>query len=339
VGCFQRPARALIPLILIPGFASTIQAVTVKDVRRKMGSRFEVTAVHEDKQAAWTAVEAAFAEIDRIETLISSWQEASETSVINRNAGIKAVQVSDELFNLIQRCLKVSELTQGAFDITTGGLEGLWDFRADPPRLPTEEAIAAALPLVNYREIVVDSDAKTVYLPTPGMKIGFGGIGKGYAANRAVKRLKEAGATGGVVNAGGDLLGFGRRENGEEWEIGIAHPREQERIFARMKLTDQAVVTSGDYESFMIIDGKRYAHILDPRTGRPVEHMMSVTVICPDAELADALATSTFVLGPEEGLQLINALREVEAILVDGEGQIQPSHGLRDKVKTTGERP
>ncbi|MCP3964499.1 MAG: FAD:protein FMN transferase, partial [bacterium] len=281
---------------------------------------------------AQLALDRAYLEIDRIEAMISSWRPTSVTSEINRQAGVRAVPVPAELFNLVRRSLKLSELTGGAFDITFAGLGGLWDFKADNPRLPEPAAIRQALEHVGYRKIVLDSAERTIFLNDSGARIGFGAIGKGYAANRAVFVLKENGIESGVVSAGGDLVAFGRKEDGGLWDVGIAHPLHRDHVFARLPLSEQAVVTSGDYESFVTIDGKRYTHILDPRTGVPVDHLRSVTVVCPDGELADALATAVFVMGPVDGLRLINQLNGIEALLVDAEGQLLFSGRLRSQL-------
>ena len=346
--------RALLALLVVL-VATAAHAATVKDVRSKMGSRFEVTAVHDREAVAREAVEAAWAEIDRLEAMISSWREDSETSTVNRHAGIRPVRVSPELFRLIRRAVKVSELTGGAFDITFAGVGDLWDFRsgerqpgarASPPAaaeggqqnapaarpapaLPSEEQIAAALQHVGYRRIVLDEEKGTVFLNDPGARIGFGAIGKGYAANRAVFVLKEHGVRGGLVSAGGDLVAFGRREDGEPWSIAIAHPRDPKRVLARIPLTEQAVVTSGDYEQYFIHDGRRYSHIIDPRTGWPATGLQAVTVICPDAELADALATAAFVLGIEEGLALVERMEGVEALFVTETGEVRSTSNIR----------
>ena len=304
-------------------------AVTVESVRKKMGSRFEVLAVAPDRAQAERAVEAAYAEIDRIEALISSWREDSQTSAINRRAGQGPVIVSSELFALLRRALKVSKLTGGAFDVTFASAGRYWNFHSPHPRLPDAEEIRRALSSVGFDKVKLDEDALTVELLDAGTRIGFGAIGKGYAANRAVAVMKAAGIEAGVVSAGGDLMSFGRKENGAPWSIGIADPLHRDAAFAHLDLTDTAVVTSGDYESFVEIDGQRYAHILDPRTGYPVAHLRSVTVICPDAELADALATGVFVLGPTKGLELIDRLHGIEALLIAANGEILTSKNLK----------
>ena len=322
--------RRFVPLFFILFSQTYATCETVRDVRHKMGSRFEITAVHADPDTAQRAIDAAYAEIDRLEEMISSWREHSETSRVNRNAGVAPVPVSNELFNLIRRSLKISELTGGAFDITFAGAGRLWDFKNK--KMPTPQAISAALHRIDYRRVHLDAAARTVFLETPETRIGFGAIGKGYAANRAIFALKQQAITSGVVNAGGDLVAYGRQEDGKPWSIGIAHPRNRDHVFARLALTETAVVTSGDYERFMIIDGKRYCHIINPKTGWPANHLQSVTIICPDGELADALATSVFILGPKEGMALVNRLKNVECLLVDQQGQLHYSNNVRSQI-------
>jgi FAD:protein FMN transferase len=326
------PGRwALAALLLASPLAAS--ATTIKNGRAKMGSPFEITVVAADEATAWRAVEAGWAEIDRIEELISSWRETSETSAINRAAGGEPVHVSRELYDLVARSIKVSRLTGGAFDVTFGAVGRLWDLKADPPRLPDPAAIAAALELVDYRAIELDADAPSVHLAKPGMLLGWGAIGKGYAANRAVGVLRSAGALGGLVNAGGDIVAFGRQEDGSPWRIAIAHPLRPQQVFAFLEVENQAVVTSGDYERYVEIGGVRYAHIIDPRTGWPVRGVRSVTVVCPDGELADALATATFVMGVTDGLALIDRLNGVEAMVVDDEGVIHYSQHLEQRIR------
>ncbi len=306
----------------------TSEAAEARSARTKMGSRFEITAVHSDEATAWRAVEAAYAEIDRLEAMISSWRDSSETSAVNRGAGGEPVEVSAELLHLIGRALKVSALTDGAFDITFGGVGQLWNFKDETPELPDPKAVEAALTHVGYQRVRLDRDSGTVRLEH-GMRIGFGAIGKGFAANRAARVLRERGIKAGVINAGGDLLAFGRRETGGPWTVAIADPLDRDSTFARLAVSDGAVVTSGDYESFFEIDGVRYSHILDPRTGYPVRQLRSVTILCPDAELADALATAVSVLGKERGLGLVNRLEGVEALVVDARGEIHVSEHLQ----------
>lgn len=323
-------------LVSIAASAWAAHAVTLKDPRGPMGSRFEISAVHADPVRCQAAIDAAYAEIDRIEALISEWRESSKVSEINRQAGVAPVEVPKELANLVRRSLKVSALTDGAFDITFHTVGRLWNFKSRTSPVPAKEAIEAALADTGYRHVLLDGKKSTVYLDRKGTRIGFGAIGKGYAANRAVFVLKEHGVTGGVVNAGGDLVIFGTQEDGRPWRIGIANPLERSRTFAWLDTTEQAVVTSGNYENYIEVDGRRLSHILDPRTGWPVEELRSVTIVCPDGELADALATGVSVLGVEKGLALVDRLHGVEAMLVDAGGTIHFSKGLEAMVTKTG---
>lgn len=340
----RRPAPVLAAIAALAtivaqalAFAAPAAGETARSVRKKMGSRFEVTAVHHDAATAWRAVEAAYAEVDRLEALISEWIDGSETSELNRNAGVAPVRVSPEVLALVERALAVSRLTDGAFDITFLGVGRLWDFKAAQPAKPDRAALREALGGVGAGKVVIDAAAGTVFLPDPRTRIGFGAIGKGWAANLGVRVLRAHGATGGVVNAGGDLLAFGRREDGRPWRVGIANPLDRDRVFGYLEVTDQAVVTSGDYERYVTIDGERFAHIIDPRTGYPAREVRSATVVCPDAELADALATAVSVMGVEKGLALLDALNGVEGLLVDAQGKIHLSKNLAGRILAPGE--
>lgn len=327
------PLFALASALLLTGGPASAETVT--QVRKKMGSRFEITVHHPDEQTVIDAIQAAYTEIERLEDLISSWRETSQTSEVNRQAGIAPVTVDAELLGLVRRARKISELTGGAFDITFASVGNLWDFKAERPVLPDPEAVGQALGRVGYRKIRIDEEQSRLFIETKGTRIGFGAIGKGTAANVAVRTLKEHGIENGIVSAGGDLYAFGLNEEGKPWRVGIADPTARDRTFAFLELSDTAVVTSGDYESFVEIDGQRYAHIIDPRSGRPVSHLRSVTVVCPDAELADALATAVFVLGPDEGLELIDKLNGIEALVVLPDGSRRFSKNLSSLKKAS----
>ena len=295
-----------------------------------MGSAFELTVVADTREQAERATDAGIEEIRRIEARISSWQDSSETSAVNRAAGLHPVVVSSELLQLVHRARKVSGLTGGAFDLSFAGAGKLYQFDRGEHTLPDDTALAAAFRTVNWRQIELDLTHSTIYLKIPGMRIGFGAIGKGYAANRARAVMRNMdGVRGGLVNAGGDLLAWGQSNRPEGWRVQILDPKNRSRALGWLSIRDGAVVTSGDYEKYFTHRGKRYAHILDPRTGLPAEGLTSVTILCPDAELADALATSVFVLGREEGLALINQLDQIECILVDDTGQLHTSENLK----------
>lgn len=298
-----------------------------------MGSKFEIAVIANDEEVANAAIEIVYKEIVRIEKLISSWNEGSQTSLINKNAGVRPVKVSTELFNLIRRANKVSNLSGGAFDISYASMDNVWKFDGSMKGVPEEKRIKESVSKINYKNIILNETEYTVFLKEKGMKIGFGAIGKGYAANMARKLLIENGIKSGMINAGGDLIAWGDGLNGEKWKVGIADPKKEKSYVSWVELNEMAIVTSGNYERFAMIDGIRYAHIIDPRTGYPVVGIKSVTIICPDAELADALATTVFVLGPEKGLLLINKLDAIECIIINDKDEMITSHTLKLSAK------
>lgn len=301
-----------------------------KKVLKLMGSRFEITAVADNDALAWEAINAGIAEIERIEKIISSWDANSQTSEINRMAGVRPVAVDRELYDLIYRAKKISALTGGAFDISFASMDRIWHFDGSMTAMPPAAEVAAARSKINWQDIVLDAEKHTVFLKQKGMKIGFGAIGKGYAANRAKAIMeKMEGVHGGVVNASGDLITWGQSHLPEGWTIKIADPKNKEKVLGWLPMKDMAIVTSGDYERFVEFDGKRYAHIIDPRTGYPTTGIKSVTIVCPDAELADALATSVFVLGTEKGLELVNKMNGVECLIVTDDDDILTSQNLK----------
>ncbi len=295
-----------------------------------MGSRFNISAVAENKQLAWDAINAGIEEITRIEKLISSWDEHSQTSEINRQAGIQAVKVDKELYDLIFRAKKVASLTKGAFDISYASMDRIWKFDGSMKEMPSPEIVAKARAKINWEHIITDRDKQTIFLQEKGMKIGFGALGKGYAANRAKAVMQEMeGVKGGVVNASGDLIAWGKSTNSTSRTIKIADPKDNTKVLGHLQLDNQAIVTSGDYEKFVVFEGKRYAHIIDPRTGYPTIGIKSVTILSPDAELCDALATSVFVMGKEEGLALINKLNGIEGLIVTDDNELLVSENLK----------
>ncbi len=300
-----------------------------KQVTKLMGVRYEITAVSDDEQLARKSIDEAILEIKRIEDLISSWDEKSETSAVNRNAGIKPVKVSQELFDLIVRSKKVSALTNGVFDISFASVDKIWKFDGSQTTIPSEEKIKLSVSKINYQNIVLDAEKKTVFLKEKGMKIGFGAIGKGYAANRAKAKMEALGIKDGVVNAGGDLITWGKMENDEDWSIGIANPKEKGEVMGWLIINDLSVVTSGNYEKFFLANGKKYSHIINPTTGYPATGTKSVTIICKDAELSDALATSVFILGAEKGIELIDKLKDIECLVITDKDEMKTSKGLQ----------
>jgi len=243
-----------------------------KIVQKLMGNRFEITV--EAKTATETDffLKKAVEEISRIEALLSTYQETtSETNLINKNAGLKPVKVSDEVFSLIKRSKKISEITDGTFDITYGSIDQrFWNFDTEMTELPDEVLARKSIALIDYRNIILNTEEKTVFLKNKGMRIGFGGIGKGYAAEKTKNLLKNFGVKAGIINASGDLSCWGIPENGKPWTIGIAHPDFSDLPFSTLEVTDLSVATSGNYEKFVMINGKRYSHTINPKTGFPV---------------------------------------------------------------------
>ncbi len=327
---------ALLPSLHL-GAQDTPAGYTAKEVLLLMGTRFEVGAFAKTQAAADQAVADAIAEVWRIEALISSWDPASETSKINATAGGSGAYVDEELYRLIERSLKISALTDGAFDITAGGFNRLYRFGGQDTILPSAEVLADAVSTMDYHQIELAKDkyGYHVRLGKKGMRIGFGAIGKGYAANMAREVMRrDTNVLGGVVNAAGDLATFGINERGASWKIGITDPINPERWLGELEIGEFAVVTSGDYEKYFTVDSLRYSHIIDPRTALPTQGVRSVTIVCPNAEIADALATSVFVLGEKDGLALINRVKSVEGLIVTEDGQKFSSEGLTLLPKT-----
>ena len=294
-----------------------------------MGNRFEITVVGHNEAWAGERIAVGVQEIKRIEKLLTTFNDSSETNQVNAAAGITPVQVSEETFRLIQRSIRISDITQGAFDISYGSVDkSLWNFDASMTKLPDEKTARRMVRLINYRNILLDEKEKTVFLKEPGMRIGFGGIGKGYAAEMAKRVMRAAGVQNGIVNASGDLTCWGTQPDGQPWTIGIVNPNLKEKIFSYMSVTDMAVATSGNYEKFVLINGKKYSHTINPRTGRPVSGIKSVTIITPNAEIADAMATPVTIMGIKAGLDMINQVKDIEAIVIDDNDIIYTSNNL-----------
>lgn len=295
-----------------------------------MGNRFEITVLEPDENRAAWLIELAIAEIRRIEGLLSTFLPESETNRINDMAGITAVEVSGEMIALIQRAQRISALTQGAFDLSYGSIDKrLWNFDLTMKSLPDAAIARKSVRLINFKNIEVDPLNRTVFLKEKGMRIGFGGIGKGYAADRAKEVLVKEGVSSGIVNASGDLTTWGKQENGEPWTIGIADPNVANHLFSYINITDMSVATSGNYEKFVEINGKRYSHTIDPRTGMPVSGIKSVTIISPFAELSDALATPVMIMGTDIGLDLLNQMKQVAALIIDDSNRLKTTRNIQ----------
>jgi len=298
-----------------------------------MGTRFDISVVANDSLKAENYINLAIREISRIEHLISSWDKNSQTSLINRNSGIKPVKVDAELFNLIKRSLSISKLTDGAFDISYASMDKIWKFDGSMKVMPSEEEIKASVEKVGYQNIILNEEDQTVFLKLKGMKIGFGAIGKGYAADKAKNLLISKGVKAGIMNASGDMNTWGKQPNGDFWKVAITNPLNKKNAFGLLPIKNGAVVTSGNYEKYQVFNGKLYSHIIDPRTGYPTNGIISATVFAAKAELADALSTSIFVMGVETGINRINQIPKVECIVIDDNGNIHKSDHINIEKK------
>lgn len=315
-------------LIFISALYSVSAQVVFQRSFIKMGSAFDLTLVANNQLEADQLFEQAISEIDRIERLISSWDQASETSQVNQMAGKKAVKVTKELYDLVFRAKAIAQLTNGAFDPTYASVDKIWTFDGRDVEQPNTEIISASVSKIGFDKIAFDPLESSLYLPLQGMKIGFGAIGKGYAADRVKSLLQKQGVAAGIVNASGDMSAWGIQPNGNPWQVGLINPKNKDKVFAWFPVKDQAVVTSGDYEKFVLINGKRYGHIINPKTGFPSQGVISCTVFAPKAELADALSTALFVMGVETGIDFINQLNQVEAIMIDDTGKVHTSKNI-----------
>ena len=294
-----------------------------------MGNRFEFSVVATDGKWANERIDAGIQEIQRIEKLLTTFSDDSETNQVNNNAGIMPVVVSRETFELISRSIKISKVTQGAFDITYGSIDKrLWNFDQKMTALPDDATAKKMVRLIKYRNIVLNEEACTVFLREKGMRIGFGGIGKGYAAERAKLIMRQQGVESGVVNASGDLNAWGLQPDGKKWTIGIANPDSSHQVFSYLNISGLAVATSGNYEKYVMINGKKYSHTINPRTGLPVTGIKSVTIISTNAEIADAMATPVTIMGVYAGLDMINQMKDIGAIIIDDDDNLYTSNNI-----------
>ncbi|MEO8404223.1 MAG: FAD:protein FMN transferase [Chitinophagaceae bacterium] len=303
-----------------------------RQVMKLMGNRFEISVVGDDPTLANEFIQEAVNEIRRIEKLFTTFDESSQTNLINRNAGIAPVKVDREMFDLIERSKRISAITQGAFDITYGSVDKrLWNFDQTMTSLPDKNTAARMVRLINYNNVILDAASCTVFLKEKGMRIGFGGIGKGYAAEKAKAILVNKGVSSGIVNAAGDLTAWGYQPGGKPWTIGIADPNAARNSFSYLDITNTSIATSGNYEKFILVDGKKYSHTIDPKTGMPVRGIKSVTIICPNAEIADAMATPVMIMGIKVGLDMINQINGLNCIIVDENDTIHTSKNIHLK--------
>ena len=295
-----------------------------KSTRVIMGTYVTITAERGGlpEVVVRAAVADAFKEIERVDRLMSTYKPESQLSLVNREAGVKPVAVDPEVLTAVGYALDAAGMTDGAFDPTVGPLVKLWGIGGDNPRVPGPGEIEAARSLVDYRQVVLDRAAGTVFIRKKGMSLDLGGIAKGYASDLAVDALKERGIKGGIVAVAGDLKMFGSRGDGSPWKVGIQHRREEGGIMAKAAITDGATSTSGDYERYFMHDGVRYCHILDPKTGYPANGLISITVIAGQSYMADSLATGLFVLGPSKAYRFALSHPGIEVLMVDSKGGV-----------------
>ena len=288
-----------------------------------MGTFAKVIAVAADSNTAKGCIEAAFAEIEKIDNLMSKYKNDSEISELNRDGFGRAVKVSKSTYEVLKKSVKFSKLSGGAFDVTVGPLMDLWHSAEEKNTLPTDTEMQQARSKVGYDKLILDANEESIRFAAEGMKVDLGGIAKGYAIDKAAEAMRKGGALGGMIDIGGEIICFGLPPAGQnKWRIGLQDPKKAKESFDTgtsllvLNLTDTAVATSGHYRRFVIIGGNKYSHIVDPESGRSSENLTSVTIICPSATDADALATAAAVMGKEKGLALIEQMPGVEAILI-----------------------
>jgi FAD:protein FMN transferase len=314
-------------LFIVVSFSSFAQAEYKKKVSL-LGSPFEITVVAKDSSQGNFFIDLAIAEVKRIENQISDWIPTTPISMVNKNAGIQAVKVDSEVYELVARAIKISEITEGAFDISYASMDKIWKFDGSMKTMPTEEAIKKSVAKIGYKNIILNPKDQSIFLKLEGMKLGLGGIGQGYIADKVKDKLVANGCVSGIVNVSGDINAWGKQSNQKPWTVGIVNPINKNKVFATFPLENSSVETSGNYEKYVMFNGIRYSHIIDPRTGYPAQGVVSVSVFAKQTEIADALATGIFVLGVEVGLDLVNQLKGIECIIVDDKGKIHSSKGI-----------
>ena len=319
-------------LFLIFGYRASVNAESknrkFNETRLLMGTVVEVIVISDKEDVARKSIADAFSAMERVDRLMSNFKEDSDISRINRGAGIEDVAVDKDVIEVIKKSIYYSEISNGAFDITIGGVEELYKFE-DKGRIPENGKFKNSVSLVGYKNIIINGN--TVRLTKKGMKLDLGGIAAGYAVDKGIDTIKKNGVVDALINAGGDIRVIGESENGK-WKIGILHSREENKLINTLTLKDISVTTSGDYRKYFISGGKRYHHILNPSTGLPTEGVQSVTIIAPLAVDSDALATAVFVLGKKKGMEMIERLKDVEGIIIDSDGLAIYSSGVKSYI-------
>lgn len=324
--------RKILFLFAITCCLSVHSQILRKRTTLLMGGRFDISIVDKDSLSAEQNIDIVIGEITRIENLISDWKPDSQVSEVNQNAGIKPIKVDREVFELAQRAIKLSEITNGGFDVSFAALDRIWKFDGSMTVMPSAEAIKKSVEKVGYKNIILDSTASTIFLKLKGMKIGFGALGEGYATDKCRAMMIAKGVQAGIINGSGDMSTWGKQPNGKDWKIGITNPFMPEKILAAVPLKEGAVTTSGSYEKFVVFNGKRYSHIINPATGYPATGLCSVTVFGPNAETANGLSTSMMVLGQKEGLLLLQKFPDYSCVMITDKGKIVKSQNFAYKL-------
>ncbi|MBN8786983.1 MAG: FAD:protein FMN transferase [Terrimonas sp.] len=322
-------------VVLMALLSSNVSAQTIrKRVTTLMGSRFEIIITAKDSASAEQYIDTVIAEITRIENLISEWRPATQISEVNNNAGIRPVKVDKEVFELTRRAIYFSRISDGAFDISFAAMDRIWKFDDSMTEMPSPESVKKSVAKVGYRNIILDSINSTIFLKLEGMKIGFGSIGKGYAADRGRQVMLEHGVYAGIVNASGDMTAWGTQPDGTGWKIGITNPFNADSLLAVIALKNASVTTSGSYEKYVEFNGRRYSHIINPKTGYPATGLTSVTVTGPNAETANGFSTALMVLGRKKGLRLIKKYPAYSCIMITDKGKVVKSENFNKHVET-----
>ena len=313
-------------IMLIAAIAGCSDRRTVQRTEAVMGTTVAITAVAPSAKQGEAAIEAGMAEIRRLDAMMSIYKDTSEITRVNLAAGKWPVKVSPEMIEVVENAVKVSKISDGVFDVTIGPLVVLWQMRLKEGKVPTDEEIAGVRPLVNYRNILVDRKASTIFLKKKGMIMDLGGM-KGYIADRVAGVMKQRGINNALIALAGDIWALGHREDGKPWRVGVQHPRDKEKTLTVLELSDRFVCTSGDYERYVIREKKRYHHIIDPRTGKPSTGVISATLIGDRGAFIDPLAKVPFILGVAKGMDIIRKYG-AQALIVDEQGTVTNTEGI-----------
>lgn len=318
---------AWVILFLFIGFNTSAQVLR-KRTTLLMGGRFDITIVAKDSSQAEQNIDTIIHEISRIENLISDWKSETQIGQVNLYAGIKAIKVDTEVLALTQRAIKLSQITNGAFDVSFAAMDKIWKFDGSMTRKPTPQEVKKAVEKVGYQNIELDTINSTIFLKKKGMKLGFGALGEGYAADKCREMMLSKGIKAGIVNGSGDMSTWGKQPDGSYWKIGITNPLNKDSLLTIIDLNETAIVTSGNYEKYVIFNKKRYSHIINPATGYPSTGLISATILGPSAETANGLSTSIMVLGRKKGIRLLKSFPQYSGIIINDKGKIYSSRKL-----------